>query len=78
LGETICTTPEQFKAWSQNLGHENVLTTFTSYGNVSDHRQAEIISDLANTGQIGASRSDKTALSEMEALIQRIKNTTSI
>ena len=28
LGQEICKTPEQFKAWSQNLGHEKVLTTF--------------------------------------------------
>lgn len=28
LGENLCQTPEQFKAWSQNLGHEGVLTTF--------------------------------------------------
>jgi integrase/recombinase XerD len=48
LGETICRTPEEFKAWSQNLGHEHVLTTFTSYGTVSRHRQAEIMSDLRN------------------------------
>lgn len=47
LGEKICQTPEQFKAWSQNLGHEHVLTTFTSYGNVSSHRQAEIIRAMA-------------------------------
>ena len=32
--------PEQYKAWSQNLGHEHVLTTFTSYGNVSSYRQS--------------------------------------
>jgi integrase/recombinase XerC len=25
-------TPEEMKAWSQNLGHSNVATTFTSYG----------------------------------------------
>lgn len=43
LGGELCRTPEQYKAWSQNLGHEHVLTTFTSYGNVSSHRQAEII-----------------------------------
>ena len=36
-------TPEAFKALSQNLGHESVLTTFTSYGQVSRTRQAEII-----------------------------------
>ena len=28
LGQEICKTPEEFKAWSQNLGHEKVLTTF--------------------------------------------------
>lgn len=39
----MCQTPEQFKAWSQNLGHESPLTTFTSYGKVSLHRQGELI-----------------------------------
>ena len=47
LGQTCCQTPEQFKAWSQNLGHEEVLTTFRSYGAVSTRRQGEIIRDLA-------------------------------
>jgi hypothetical protein len=31
---------------SQNLGHENVLTTFSSYGDVGRQRQAEIIRSL--------------------------------
>jgi integrase/recombinase XerD len=38
---------EQFKAWSQNLGHENCLTTFSSYGEIQPSRQAEIIRGLA-------------------------------
>ncbi len=46
LGENLCQTPEQFKAWSQNLGHEGVLTTFYSYGDVQDYRQAELIKKL--------------------------------
>jgi integrase len=46
LGERTCKTPEEFKAWSQNLGHEQVLTTLASYGAVSPHRQAEIIKGL--------------------------------
>jgi integrase/recombinase XerD len=46
LGEKICKTPEDFKAWSQNLGHESPLTTFTSYGQVSTYRQGEIIKGL--------------------------------
>jgi integrase len=47
LGETICQTPEDFKAWSQNLGHEGVLTTFYSYGDVSARRQGELIQGLS-------------------------------
>ena len=47
LGEKLCRTPEQFKAWSQNLGHEKVLTTFSSYGEVPAERQREIIRELA-------------------------------
>jgi integrase len=47
LGGELCKTPEQYKAWSQNLGHEHVLTTFTSYGDVSSQRQAEIIRGMA-------------------------------
>jgi integrase len=35
--------PEEFKAWSQNLGHANVMTTLTSYGQVPTHRQGELI-----------------------------------
>lgn len=46
LGEMLCRTPEQFKAWSQNMGHEHVLTTFTSYGHVDSYRQAELIRAL--------------------------------
>jgi integrase len=38
-----CNSPEEYKAWSQNLGHEDVLTTFRSYGDVSAHRQTEIM-----------------------------------
>jgi integrase len=49
LGERLCTSAESFKAWSQNLGHEHVLTTFTSYGGVSLDRQTEIIGALGQT-----------------------------
>ena len=47
LGERTCRNPEEFKAWSQNLGHEDVLTAFSSYGPVSEQRQAELIKYLA-------------------------------
>ena len=46
LGERLCQTPEEFKAWSQNLGHDQVLTTFCSYGHVRGDRQAELMRRL--------------------------------
>jgi len=46
LGQAVCQTPEEFKAWSQNLGHDKVLTTFLSYGQVESPRQGQIIRGL--------------------------------
>jgi integrase len=54
LGERMCRTPEEFKAWSQNLGHEQVLTTFSSYGQVAGDRQAELISRVGRRRETGA------------------------
>lgn len=65
LGERVCRTPEEFKAWSQNLGHEKVMTTFSSYGAVAASRQAEIIRRLNQPN-----RSDVPAESMAEQLIQ--------
>jgi integrase len=48
LGESLCNTPEEFKAWSQNLGHEKVLTTFLSYGEVATRRQGVILQEMGN------------------------------
>jgi integrase/recombinase XerD len=46
LGQQLCLSPEEFKSWSQNLGHEDVLTTLYSYGEVQQHRQGEILQQL--------------------------------
>lgn len=54
LGEQRCSTPEEFKAWSQNLGHERVMTTLTSYGNIAPHRQAELIRGMGETKPVAA------------------------
>jgi integrase len=51
LGERLCRTPEEFKAWSQNLGHESVLTSFYSYGDVPDYKQAELLRKLAKPAE---------------------------
>ncbi|NMN56844.1 integrase [Xanthobacter sp. SG618] len=44
--------PEAFKAWSQNLGHEDALTTFTSYGTLPVHRQGEVMRGIAERREI--------------------------
>ena len=36
------------KAWSQNLGHENFVTTVSSYLPVDDRRQGELMKALKN------------------------------
>ena len=69
LGEKVCQTPEEFKAWSQNLGHEKVLTTFYSYGEVRTQRQGEIIKDLAKPQP--ALTSDVTQLAK--AVVQEMR-----
>jgi len=69
LGQEVCRTPEQFKAWSQNLGHEKVLTTFLSYGEVGCQRQGEIIQGLA-TSQT-AMQSDANEIAE--AVYKRLR-----
>ena len=51
LGEQICPTIEAFKAWSQNIGHEKMLTTLTSYGTVPAAKQAELIKGLGEGKQ---------------------------
>ncbi len=52
LGEKRCRSPEEFKAWSQNLGHQGVLTTFYSYGEIQNRRQQEILSRLKQIGDM--------------------------
>lgn len=47
LGERICRTPEELKAWSQNVGHNHVMTTLMNYGTVPAAKQAELIRGMA-------------------------------
>jgi integrase len=70
LGQEICKTPEQFKAWSQNLGHEKVLTTFLSYGEVACQRQGEIIRDLSMPQRAVSTDADEIA----EAVCKKLRS----
>lgn len=63
LGQQVCRTPEEWKAWSQNLGHESESTTFVGYGEVPAHRQAEIMAGLGKArGKAVPSDADIEAL----------------
>ena len=48
LGTATCQSAEELKAWSQNLGHADVLTTLTSYGEVPFYRQRDLVLAVAN------------------------------
>jgi len=71
LGLKVCKTPEDFKAWSQNLGHEKVLTTFVSYGEVTCQRQGEIILNLTEEPEI-ASKDETDEL--VKAIVNGLNN----
>ena len=77
LAQSQRMTPEAFKAWSQNLGHEKVLTTFTSYGQVSPARQSEIMEALRQRDHPGEPKADKAPAAEtIRAVLEHLKRTT--
>lgn len=70
LGQRVCKTPEEFGAWSENLGHEDVLVTFRSYGGTTSERRAEIFARMrAGDTEVP----DQSAIKSMEALLARLK-----
>jgi integrase len=73
LGQSLCRTPEEFKAWSQNLGHDKVLTTFINYGQVESSRQGKIIRELADPQPLTSPDVDGLA----KALVREMRETAS-
>lgn len=67
LGQKLCTTPEQFKAWSQNLGHDSPLTTFTSYGHIAPQQQGELIA------RIGKGDEEQITLQKLAKMLESQK-----
>jgi integrase/recombinase XerD len=62
---------EAFKAWSQNLGHESCLTTFSSYGTIPPARQAEIIKRLGQHDRTLDDGGDVEALAQLVDKMRR-------
>lgn len=69
FGQSLNLTIEEFKAWSQNLGHADMMTTLTSYGSVPDHRQGELI---RAAGALRCSAVDPDAVILARALLAKI------
>jgi hypothetical protein len=59
MAREFCRSPEDYKAWSQNLGHADVLTTFTSYGSVAPGRQADVMRAITRRGPAARSGEDE-------------------
>ena len=72
---TLNLSAESIKAWSQNLGHADVLTTFTSYGTVPAHRQAELIRGMGGAKSLAgklASTVDPALVAKVLAAMQNL------
>lgn len=51
VGMKVCHTPEDLKAWSQNLGHDGILVTLNSYGDLPSHLQRDLIRNSASRSE---------------------------
>lgn len=58
LARDHCRTPEDYKAWSQNMGHDDVLTTFRSYGSVAPGRQVDLMARFRKRGPLKENGAD--------------------
>ncbi len=72
LGDIVCKNGEEVKAWSQNLGHENVATTHNSYAKVSAHRQTDLMKLLsASKPKAIQGEPDPETIASVLAFLQR-------
>lgn len=55
-----CLSVQEFKAWSQNLGHEGAMTTLTSYGKIGLEEQGRLVR--------------RQRISESKELLEKIRN----
>jgi len=64
-------TPEEFKALSQNFGHEAVTTTLRSYGTLDDQRVNDVLSRIDFSGERTGNNKD-FSIEDLEEFV-RIK-----
>lgn len=74
LMQKVCYSLEEIKAWSQNMSHENILTTLFIYGKVSDHRQAQLIKELAGKTANQSNTSGKPDTETIKWVLEHLQN----
>ncbi|MDX9859217.1 MAG: site-specific integrase [candidate division Zixibacteria bacterium] len=68
LGQELCRNPAQLKTWSQNLGHEDVMTTMVSYGKIDPFNQGKIMEEIAS--QVLDDKDRPATVSDIRKLLQ--------
>jgi integrase len=71
-GEQKVRSPEEWKAWSQNLGHENEMTTFRGYGQIPLQRQTEIIRAFGRNPSAGGVDEQ---IAKLERIVLELRST---
>ena len=69
LGEDMCRTDSERKAWSKNLGHEHVRTSLDAYAPMDKIRQLEIMRNMSTSTDEGSV--DEATLKEVLRLLQQ-------
>ena len=71
LAQELDLGPRNMKAWSQNLGHEKLDTTYNSYGNLDANAQRRAMMNIGGTAkEIGLE--DKLAQMIEKAVSRRL------
>lgn len=71
FGYSLNLNVEQFKAWSQNMGHDHPLTTIKNYAPMTIERQAEIIGNLGRPQTSPMPNDDMAAkITEIHAMLK--------
>ncbi len=69
LALKLSRTPEEFKALSQNFGHEQVTTTLRTYGTLDNQRVSDVISNMDFSGKSSESES-QFSIDDLEAYLK--------
>jgi integrase len=64
-------TQMEFKAISQNIGHEHAMTTYNAYGTLNDHTRRNVIVGIASTPTELSHVSVEVLMQEMQRRMNR-------